>query len=128
MELELLQLMSREFQPGDYDLLQRLDETVDTSHRFGATATELALLPLHTVGKEEAAAYAELGKGGSLSSSASAASSSRREGSPTCSICLEKWEAGDVVRTLPCLHLFHAACLDPWLKKRFQCPLCNTWF
>lgn len=125
MELSFLQLMDRDFDPSDYELLSRLDETVDTSQRFGAMATELELLPLHTVGKEEAAAAAGVGKQQGLGVSTA---SSLRDASPTCTICLEAWAAGDVQRTLPCLHMFHAACVDPWLRKRAQCPLCATWF
>ena len=29
------------------------------------------------------------------------------------------------VRTLPCLHTFHAECVEEWLKKKKVCPLCQ---
>ncbi|KAJ2897282.1 hypothetical protein IWW38_001776 [Coemansia aciculifera] len=43
-----------------------------------------------------------------------------------CAVCLEDFNAGDVVRRLPCRHFFHIACIDPWLSERAAtCPLCN---
>ena len=32
---------------------------------------------------------------------------------------------GARVRTLPCLHTFHAECAEEWLKKKKVCPLCQ---
>ncbi|ODN03504.1 E3 ubiquitin-protein ligase RNF13 [Orchesella cincta] len=43
-----------------------------------------------------------------------------------CSICLETFIVHDRVRILPCSHVFHQACLDPWLlKHRRKCPNCK---
>ncbi|KAJ2009461.1 hypothetical protein GGI04_000433 [Coemansia thaxteri] len=45
---------------------------------------------------------------------------------PECAICLEDIHAGQVVRTLPCPHVFHAACIDRWLLGQSStCPLCK---
>lgn len=42
----------------------------------------------------------------------------------TCSICTEDFRQGDQLRNLPCGHLFHPACIDPWLCERSRtCPL-----
>lgn len=43
----------------------------------------------------------------------------------SCSICLA--DIGQVpVRVIqPCQHSFHAACLDQWLVRRAECPLCR---
>ena len=48
--------------------------------------------------------------------------------STTCSVCLDAYAAGDVVRTLPCLHMFHTRCVDAWLVAAAcpTCPLCKT--
>ena len=40
-------------------------------------------------------------------------------------MCLEDVNVGDKVRTLPCLHTFHADCAEEWLKKKKVCPLCQ---
>ncbi|KAL7751071.1 hypothetical protein RI367_003651 [Sorochytrium milnesiophthora] len=42
-----------------------------------------------------------------------------------CSICLEAYSAGDVLRKLPCLHAFHETCILPWLKNTSTCPVCR---
>ena len=43
----------------------------------------------------------------------------------TCSICLEKFAAGQLARSLPCSHIFHAECIDPWLRQARTCPHCR---
>lgn len=43
----------------------------------------------------------------------------------TCSICLEEFEEGSMVRELPCGHLFHSGCVDKWLSLNPTCPLCR---
>ncbi|KAI8467568.1 MAG: hypothetical protein J3K34DRAFT_378736 [Monoraphidium minutum] len=47
------------------------------------------------------------------------------EGPPECSICLECYVGGDVVKHLPCGHAYHAACVDAWLRRSASCPLCK---
>jgi len=55
-----------------------------------------------------------------------------------CQICLKTFEEGDLVRLLPCLHMFHggddalgkAVCIDAWLRGdlgegRKDCPMCR---
>lgn len=32
---------------------------------------------------------------------------------------------GDIIRKLPCNHIYHEDCLKPWLKKHTECPLCR---
>ncbi|KAK3270618.1 hypothetical protein CYMTET_20989 [Cymbomonas tetramitiformis] len=44
-----------------------------------------------------------------------------------CYICLSEYEDGELVRTLPCKHEFHAPCIDKWLKDVHRvCPLCRA--
>jgi len=43
-----------------------------------------------------------------------------------CSICLNELKPSDQVRCLPpCGHLFHRSCIDLWLLRRADCPLCK---
>lgn len=32
-----------------------------------------------------------------------------------CQVCLDKFADGELIRTLPCCHQFHAKCVDIWL-------------
>mmetsp|Transcript_28512 Transcript_28512/g.51515 ORF Transcript_28512/g.51515 Transcript_28512/m.51515 type:complete len:458 (+) Transcript_28512:75-1448(+) len=43
----------------------------------------------------------------------------------TCAVCLEPYQVGETVRTIPCFHTFHKACIDPWLAQRAECPICK---
>jgi len=57
-----------------------------------------------------------------------------------CSVCLAPFATGDMVKTLPCRHAFHQACIDQWLLDKGRqraragesvrglaaCPLCKV--
>jgi hypothetical protein len=43
---------------------------------------------------------------------------------PSCRICFEEFAASDMVRVLPCNHIFHDPCIDEWFGLRRTCPLC----
>jgi hypothetical protein len=43
-----------------------------------------------------------------------------------CAICIEEYQEGEMLRVLPCSHMFHHDCLVPWLCERQACcPLCK---
>ncbi|XP_047434461.1 RING finger protein 150a [Mugil cephalus] len=42
-----------------------------------------------------------------------------------CAVCIEGYKPNDVVRILPCKHLFHKHCVDPWLLDHRTCPMCK---
>ncbi|CAL5098371.1 unnamed protein product [Urochloa decumbens] len=42
-----------------------------------------------------------------------------------CAVCLEAYEAGDTLRTMPCSHGFHEHCIFGWLAISRLCPLCR---
>lgn len=42
-----------------------------------------------------------------------------------CSVCMEDFHLDGVVRSLPCQHLFHTDCINPWLSLHNTCPICR---
>ena len=55
------------------------------------------------------------------------AAAMQRDGD-VCSICLEPMQAGEQAIALPCHHIFHWACLCPWIERKgagAECPFCK---
>ena len=48
----------------------------------------------------------------------------------SCSICLNTFQIGDTISTLPCSkrHTFHTLCLEEWFYSTVSCPLCRSDF
>ncbi|XP_040296762.1 E3 ubiquitin-protein ligase RNF130 isoform X3 [Bufo bufo] len=42
-----------------------------------------------------------------------------------CAVCIESYKQNDIVRVLPCKHVFHKVCVDPWLSEHCTCPMCK---
>ncbi|XP_051901593.1 E3 ubiquitin-protein ligase RNF115 isoform X2 [Pristis pectinata] len=42
-----------------------------------------------------------------------------------CPVCKEDYLLAERVRQLPCQHLFHNACIVPWLELHDTCPVCR---
>ncbi|CAL9066582.1 unnamed protein product [Musa banksii] len=42
-----------------------------------------------------------------------------------CSVCMESFDAGEVVKQMPCKHMFHDRCILRWLDCHNSCPLCR---
>ena len=42
-----------------------------------------------------------------------------------CKICFEEFAPAELLRTLPCTHIFHQACIDHWLATNAICPICR---
>uniref|UniRef100_A0A0D9VE98 RING-type domain-containing protein n=1 Tax=Leersia perrieri TaxID=77586 RepID=A0A0D9VE98_9ORYZ len=48
-------------------------------------------------------------------------------GEAVCSVCLEDVRGGETVRRMPaCGHMYHAACIEAWLRSHTTCPLCRA--
>jgi len=47
-----------------------------------------------------------------------------------CAVCRESYLPGEELRRLPCLHVFHARCIDRWLTGDMPgarlCPICHA--
>jgi hypothetical protein len=44
---------------------------------------------------------------------------------PSCPICSEEFILGNKELQMPCSHLFHEACVMPWLDMHRTCPICR---
>ena len=43
-----------------------------------------------------------------------------------CLICLEEYKNNDIIKKLPCNHIFHSECLKIWLSHKTTCPICRN--
>lgn len=63
-------------------------------------------------------------------SNASQASTGSADGSDSkeclCVICCCEYEAGESVKLLPCMHMYHQGCIDAWLERSHVCPVCQV--
>jgi hypothetical protein len=98
--------------------LRELDELIDRmsyeellqafgDRQFGAgiNANDLNSIPVLTCSHTEAKAMAAAGD--------------------SCSVCLDCFSANQTLRKLGCCHAFHSDCIDPWLRKKADCPVCR---
>jgi len=51
---------------------------------------------------------------------------SKAKESLQCMVCLMDYEPNDELRTLPCFHAYHKACIDKWLLENKKCPICKN--
>lgn len=42
-----------------------------------------------------------------------------------CAICFEMIETSEEPHAFPCTHIFHPACINPWLIHHTTCPTCR---
>jgi len=96
---QLLELCNRDLTPEDYELLLRLDETVEKK----------------TVKQE------------TLSSLSESTVESESQCSELCTICMCNYGMGEKIKNLPCTHFFHVDCIVPYLSSYGQsCPVCKA--
>lgn len=93
---QVLDLVSRELTPDDYELLLKLDEA---NFRRTASRASVASLP---------------------------AACTKDFGGECCVVCLLAFRQQDSVAALRCKHLFHKQCISKWLLERCpRCPICD---
>ena len=44
---------------------------------------------------------------------------------PSCTVCISEIPMGDKGMVLPCGHIFHPECINPWLDDHNTCPTCR---
>lgn len=139
-----LALLDREFDDLDYDALRALD--ADSPEIPSMSEEEINALPVHKYnGKSRQGSASSRqsftsidGTSQQLASSSSGSPTEKKQDNSkadgslknsddelTCSVCLEQVVAGELIRSLPCLHQFHANCIDPWLRQQGTCPVCK---
>jgi len=43
-----------------------------------------------------------------------------------CLICWNNYEKDDIIRELPCRHIYHKKCIDKWFSMiKIRCPMCR---
>jgi len=54
-------------------------------------------------------------------------SEDKKDQETACAICKDEFKQGDTVIKFPCpnKHLYHGACIQPWLKLHNSCPVCR---
>ena len=96
----LINIQDRELTPEDYEMLLRLDERVAPK-----TVDRSLLEKLHT----------------------DTVTDDAEEKETLCTVCMDKYEWGDLRKHLPCGHHFHVECIDNWLSNQStNCPLDGT--
>ena len=48
------------------------------------------------------------------------------EDNSNCIICMELFNENELVKQLPCGHIFHGECIDQWLGEQKNCPFCKA--
>ncbi|XP_024192476.1 E3 ubiquitin-protein ligase SDIR1 isoform X1 [Rosa rugosa] len=127
-----LALLDREFDDLDYETLRALDSD-NVPSASSMSEEEINALPVHKYKVAGPQNGTSLTQQASTSvpaeqkkqETADVGSTKAIEDELTCSVCLEQVNTGELIRSLPCLHQFHASCIDPWLRQQGTCPVCK---
>jgi len=100
--VQVSDLLSRELTPEDYELLLRLDESVEQRPGHTADASRVDALSEHVVESNEDVGF-------------------------KCAVCFDVFVSGELAKRLQCSHMFHTDCISMWLvHSKNSCPVCNA--
>lgn len=88
-----------------YEELQSLGDAIGAESR-GLSERDISMLPSS---KYKTGLFSKKGKGKDAE----------------CVICYSSYENRQKVTTLPCLHQYHAPCINRWLRLNKVCPICQ---
>lgn len=130
----LLSNRGQDFTSNDYESLLELQElngslVVEGGLSSGATEEEINRCPIRSI-KEDDYDFIHTNNSGSSDGNGDNISTESEmalwsNDKTKCTICLEHYQVGDMIRTLPCFHSFHVDCIDPWLRQKATCPICK---
>ena len=125
-----LSLLDRDFTENDYELLSTLDEVTE---KHGASQEQIRGLESESFGDCLKAKRGIASSTDSLEQNTAATYDTADEPLPLevpstclkCAICLENFTPKDSVKCLPCQHVYHDGCIDQWLSRKSNCPVCK---
>lgn len=91
---------------NDYEALWELAERIGNVKDSGVSQDVIDGLPSHAFKKDTHGAMSQ-------------------KTDHECRICLSTFSEGENVKTLPCLHIYHQSCIDNWLQRKGDCPICR---
>ena len=99
------------FSEGDFmEMARRMSEreAAEQAKKKRAKTEAVSKLPIVKIENK----HCKKGAGGSLEA-------------PTCTVCCESINIGLKGMFMPCGHIYHPDCLNPWLKEHNTCPVCR---
>ncbi|KAH3758998.1 E3 ubiquitin-protein ligase SDIR1 [Pelomyxa schiedti] len=125
-----LSLVDRDFTENDFDALaaldtvsDRLDQIIVDPRSLQHTRERIEQLPVHEFSANPN--HSPAPSGTPQDNNAPPTVNTSNTIVLSCPICLDNLQAGEKVKVLPCLHQFHAECVDRWLVIKPHCPICK---
>ncbi|KAF8066279.1 wdr48 [Scenedesmus sp. PABB004] len=101
--------------------------SIATVKKFIWKRSDDVLFVFRVADRDRLAPFPALGpRGGGGAAAPGGGAGARAGGSDACVICYAKFEHGEQLKLLPCLHMYHVACIDAWLQRDRSCPVCTA--
>ena len=119
---EFMQNFEANFNPSDdvFEMVRRLSEQEAERNRKINMANPEVVAKLPIIKIEEKHCKASTMGPGKIR-----ASKKDQLEPPTCAVCVEHISLGKKGMFMPCGHIYHPDCLNPWLKTNNTCPVCR---